>query len=124
MLSLLIAHIVITALCLWSGFLFYKFFPVKNGDGRPIIYLAISGLILLTSLTQIIALFFPINIYTRLVIFGILIFLSIYKRGNTRLFIANVRMTPSLILFIIVWAVVLLINSGPILMDDTDSYHI
>ncbi len=123
MLSLLIAHIIITALCLWSGHLFYKFFPAKNAS-RPIIYLAISGLILLTALTQIIALFFPINVYTRLIVLGILLLLSIYKRENTKVFIGKIRMSPSMILFFVVWAIILLMSAGPIVMDDTESYHI
>jgi hypothetical protein len=124
MLSLLIAHIIITALCLWSGYLFYKFFPGKNREGRPIIYVAVSGLILLTTLTQILALFFPIDLFTRLAVIGILVLLSIYKRKNTTLFIAKIRITPSLILFFIVWAIILLMSAGPVIMDDTESYHI
>ena len=122
MLSLLIAHIIITAFCLWSGSLFYKFFPVKNGN-RQIIYLAISGLILLTTFTQIILLFFPINIYTKLVILGILVLLSFYKIKNTKVIIAK-KISPSLILFFIAWGIILLINAGPTMMDDTESYHI
>jgi hypothetical protein len=124
MLSLLIAHIIITALCLWSGFIFYKFFPSKNGEGRPIIYLAISGLILLTGLTQIVALFFPINIYTKLIIVAILIILSIYKRENTKIFFAKIKFSPSILLFFIAWLIILMINAGPLIMDDTESYHI
>ena len=124
MLSLFIAHIIISTLCLWSGFLFYKFFPLKNGEGRPIIYWAISGLILLTCLTQIIALFFPINIYTKIVVLGILVLLSIYKRENTKFVIAKIKISTSLILFFIVWAIILLINAGPTIMDDSESYHI
>lgn len=124
MFSLLIAHIIITALCLWSGFLFYKFFPAKNGEKRPVIYLALSGLILLTIFTQVIALFFPINVYSRLAILGILVLLSIYKRDNTKFIIARIKITPSLVLFFIVWAIILLINAGPIIMDDTESYHL
>lgn len=124
MLSLLVAHIFITALCLWSGLLFYKFFAIKNHQNKPIIYLAVSGLILLTTLIQVIALFFPINLYTVLVVIGILVLLSIYKRKNTKLFIAKIRITPSLILFFIVWAIILLMSAGPLIMDDTESYHI
>ena len=32
--------------------------------------------------------------------------------------------TLSLILFLLIWAVILLINAGPTMMDDTESYHI
>src|SRR4030095_13148392 len=123
MLSLLFYQIIITLICLWSGILFYKFFPAKN-EPRPIIYYLISGLILLTSLTQIIVLFFPITIYTRFGILGLLILLSIIKRKNTNFFIPEFKVSASLILFFIVWAILLLINAGPTTMDDTESYHI
>jgi len=123
MLSLLFYQIIITLTCLWSGILFYKFFPEKN-ESRPIIYYLVSGLILLTSLTQIIVLFFPITFYARLGILGLLILLSIIKRKNTKFFIPEIKVSASLILFFIVWAVILLINAGPTMMDDTESYHI
>jgi hypothetical protein len=123
MLSLLFYQIIITLICLWSGILFYKFFPAKK-DPRPIIYYLIGGLILLTSLTQIIVLFFPITIYTKFGILGLLILLSIIKRKNTNFFIPEIKVSESLILFFIVWAIILLINAGPTMMDDTESYHI
>ena len=123
MLSLLFYQIIITLVCLWSGILFYKFFPKKN-ESRPIIYYLVSGLILLTSLTQIIVLFFPINFYTMFGILGLLILLSIIKRKNTKNFIPKIKVSASLILFLIFWATILLINAGPTMMDDTESYHI
>src|SRR5688572_2891322 len=123
MLSLLIAHIIITVCCYWSGFLFYKFLPVTNKP-RPAIYYLLSGLILLTAFTQIIVLFYPITIYTRLGIAGLLIILSFYKREKIKVFIPKIKFSAPLVLFVIVWVVILLINAGPTIMDDTDSYHI
>src|SRR6188768_2272297 len=123
MLSLLFYQIIITLICLWSGILFYKFFPAKN-ESRPIIYYLVSGLILLTSLTQIIVLFFPITFHTRFGILGLLILLSVIKRKNAKIFIPKLKVSASLILFLIFWATILLINAGPTMMDDTESYHI
>jgi len=123
MLSLLFYQIIITLTCLWSGILFYKFFPTKN-ESRPIIYYLLSGLILLTSLTQVIALFFPISFYTMSGIVGLLILLSIIKRKNTNFFIPKMKVSTYLILFFISWVIILLINAGPTMMDDTESYHI
>jgi len=123
MLSLLFYQIIITLICLWSGILFYKFFPGKN-ETRPPIYYLVSGLILLTSLTQIIVLFLPITIYTKFGILGLLILLSIIKRKSTKFSIPKIKISASLILFFIVWAIILLINAGPTMMDDTESYHI
>ena len=123
MLSLLFYQIIITLICLWSGILFYKFFPVKN-ESRPIIYYLLSGLILITTLTQIIILFFPINFYTKCAIIGLLILLSIFKRGNSNFPILKIKFSASLVLFFIIWAIIILIGSGPTMMDDTESYHI
>ena len=123
MLTLIFYQIIITLSCLWSGILFYKFFPQKN-ESRPIIYYLITGLILLTSLTQIIVLFFPINAYTRFGLLGLLILLSIIKRKNTKFFIPEIKLSASLVLLFIFWAVILLTNAGPTMMDDTESYHI
>jgi len=122
MLSLLIAHIIITALCLWSGMLFYKFFPVKN-EPRSIIYYLFSGLILLTALTQILVLFFPINIYIKIGVFCFLILLTLYKKKSAKLLFDKFNLSSS-ILFFILWLIILLISAGPTIMDDTESYHI
>ena len=123
MLSLLFYQIIITLVCLWSGILFYKFFPPKN-EPKPIIYYLVSGLILLTFLTQIIVLFFPITIYIKFGVLGFLILLSIFKPKNSKFFIPKIQVSASLILFFVVWAIILLINAGPTMMDDTESYHI
>jgi len=123
MLTLIFYQIIITLSCLWSGILFYKFFPQKN-ESRPIIYYLVTGLILLTSLTQIIVLFFPINVYTKIGLLGLLILLSIIKRKNTKFFIPEIKVSASLVLFFIFWAIILLTNAGPTMMDDTESYHI
>ena len=123
MLTLIFYQIIITLSCLWSGILFYKFFPQKN-ESRPVIYYLITGLILLTSLTQIIVLFFPINVYTKFGLLGLLILLSIIKRKNTKFFIPEIKVSASLVLLFIFWAVILLTNAGPTMMDDTESYHI
>lgn len=123
MLSLLFYQIIITLVCLWSGILFYKFFSVKN-ESRPIIYYLLSGLILITTLTQIIVLFFPINFYTKCGIIGLLILLSIFKRGNSNFPTLKIKFSASLVLFFIIWAIIILISSGPTMMDDTESYHI
>ena len=124
MLSLLIAHIIITTFCWWSGFLFYNFFSRENSESKSFIHYAITGLILLTLLTQIIAIFFPVNIYTKLVIIGILVLLSLLKGKKINISIPRIELSASLLLFIIAWAIILLIGSGPVTMDDTESYHI
>lgn len=130
MLSLLIAHIIITAGCTWSGFLFYKLFRRNDPEPRSLIFYAISGLILLTVFVQIVALIFPIGIYTQLVVAAIL-FLSILLRWNNFKDLYKRSLSGfaswsilSFALFFISWLIILLINAGATMMDDTDSYHI
>src|SRR5688572_18243661 len=123
MLSLIFCQVIVTFICFWSGSLFYKFLPEKN-ERRPIIFYLISGLILLSTLTQIVVLFFPINIYTKIGVVGLLILLSVFKKGGLKFFIPQIKSPVPLILFFIAWAIILLINAGPIIMDDTESYHI
>ena len=129
MLSALINHIIITLSCLVSGILFYSLFPQKN-ESRPFVFYLLSGLILLTACMQIIAIFYPINVHIQLCV-GIilLLFVAIKWHRHKGLFkkLSNEFLSwPVLtrILFFIVWLAILLINAGPVIMDDTESYHI
>jgi len=129
MLSLLIAHIIITVSCLWCGFLFYKFLPGKV-ESQPIIFYLISGLILFTFFTQIIALFYPIDLAIQLVFAVFLLVPAFFRRTDLKNLYkklsAEYASWPilSLLLFFLTWFIVLLINVGPTMMDDTESYHI
>ena len=129
MLALLVAHIIITASCLWNGFLFYK--SVSKGNvHKPMIFYLISGLILLTILAQIIVLFFPLGSIIQLVIAIILLTSAALKWNDCKNLFKNIffefstSSTLSKILFLLSWTVILLINAGPTMMDDTESYHI
>jgi len=129
MLSLLIAHIIITASCLWAGFLFYKLVSKQNVE-RPIIYYLVSGLISLTIVAQIIVLFFPVGLMTQLSIGTVLLALAVARWNDCKSLFKKILIDlpgrPSLpsILFFLAWIIVLLINAGPAMMDDTESYHI
>ena len=129
MLSLLIAHIIITACCFWSGSLFYKLISKENVQ-RPMIFYLISGLISLTILAQIIVLFFPLGSIPKLVLATILLASAIFKWNDCKNLFKKILVefstwsTLSLILFLLAWVVILLINAGPTMMDDTESYHI
>lgn len=129
MLSLLVTHIIITASCLLSGVLLYNFFS-KNIEAKPTTFYLISGLVLLTSVTQMLTLFFPIGSYIQLFVFAFL-FLALLLKWNTyknifRNILSGLSSWSvlSTVLFFISWAIILLINAGPVIMDDTESYHI
>ncbi|HEX6170512.1 MAG TPA: hypothetical protein VFZ33_12495 [Chitinophagaceae bacterium] len=129
MLSLLIAHIIITACCFWSGSLFYKLISKENVQ-RPMILYLISGLISLTILAQVIALFFPLGSIPKLVLAAILVLSVALKWNDCKnsfkkiVFEFSTWSILSLLLFLLAWVIILLINAGPTMMDDTESYHI
>jgi len=129
MLSLLTAHIIIIASCLWSGFLFYKLIS-REDIQKPIIFYLVSGLILLSTLAQIIVLFFPIESITQLILATILLASAVLKWNDCKKLFKKAFLEfstcsfLSLIIFLLLWLVVLLINAGPTMMDDTESYHI
>ena len=75
MLILLVSHMVISICCLYSGILFYNLFQKKN-ESHSLLFYLISGLILLTGITQIITLFIPINWQVQLALM-ILLFFSV-----------------------------------------------
>ena len=129
MLSVLIAHIAITFTCLVSGMIFYSLFGQKK-EQRPAIFYLISGLILLTTITQIVVLFFPVGLLVKLVTVAIIFIFLFAKWNSYQATLKNIKAelstlsAISLTIFFIVWLVILLFNAGPIIMDDTESYHI
>jgi hypothetical protein len=129
MLSLLLAHIIITACCFWSGFLFYKLIS-RKAIQRPIIFYLISGLVLFTVIAEFIVLFFPIGSIVQVVLVIFLLAIAVFKWNDcknlfkTIFFEFSTWPTLLLILFFLTWTVILLINAGPTMMDDTESYHI
>ena len=129
MLSLLTVHIIITACCFWSGSLFYKLISKENVQ-RPIIFYLVSGLISLTIPAQIFVLFFPIGSTAKLVLASILTASVALKWNDCKnlfkkiVFEFSTWSTLSLTLFLLAWVIILLINAGPTMMDDTESYHI
>jgi len=129
MLSLLTAHIIITACCFWSGYLFYTLIAKENVQ-RPIIFYLVSGLVSLTILAQIIALIFPIGSITKSILATILLASALFKWNDCKNLFKRIFLefatwpTTSLIFLSLSWAIVLIINAGPTMMDDTESYHI
>lgn len=133
MLSLFLLHIIITGVCLCAGFLFYESVPknkYENNGYRPLIIYLISGLICLTIFFQVLVLFFPINIVSQVVSVLLLIMLALFRKKAFSNFITHVvseikKQSP---LFFIttcaIWLLLLFLNAGKTMMDDTESYHI
>ena len=129
MLSLLAAHIIISFSCLVSGLLFYTLFG-KQRAAKPLVYYLISGLVLLTMLAQLVVLFFPVGLYTQLSFTVVILLYALLQRRAFVELLKKLRAefatwpALSLLLFFISWLIVLLINAGPVIMDDTESYHL
>ncbi len=129
MLTLLFVHIIISSTCLWAGFLFYKYI-IRSSETRPVIFYIISGLILLTALSQWLVLSLPLSTTIQIAIGVVLLLLGLSKRKDCkqvfRILFEEIKAMPLLTraILVLVWLLILIINSGPILMDDTDSYHI
>lgn len=130
MLSLLIIHIVITAICSLTGLLFYSVLFKKNGPSRPLIFYPFTGLIVITGIAQLAVLFIPIDTVFTIYLLLFVLVTAFFKRNEVRLFyqevLAKMRSKPSTQLFfaICAWLMILVLNAGPTMMDDTDSYHI
>lgn len=129
MLAILISHIIITACCLWSGFLFYRVFSSSQKQVSLIQY-AFSGLILLTGITQVAVIFTPADgFYTGSLIL-LLVLLVLIRKQDFKKFLSLIheQLTAvpllSKLFFLLLWLMILIINSGPVMMDDTESYHI
>ncbi len=133
MLSLFLFHIIITIICLCAGFLFYESLPknkFENNGFRPLIVYLISGLIGLTIFFQVLVLFLPINIISQCISILLLFMASIFRKKAFLKFIQHVVSEirrHSLLFFVAlcsIWLLLLLLNAGKTMMDDTESYHI
>lgn len=129
MLFILLLHIIIIAGCLWTGFLFYTYI-LNTKEKKPFVFYAITGLIVLSLIAQIGVLFLPINLLFSATVFFLLTIIAFLKLKIFNQFCkalsAEVSSLPISIKFfmIFLWLMIVVTNSGPTMMDDTESYHI
>ncbi|WP_152267438.1 LIC_10190 family membrane protein [Agriterribacter humi] len=130
MLLMLFLHVFITISCLWAGYLYYRLINGNTKSGKHFIIHAINGLIILTLLTQLSALFIPIGNVFSLLLFLLLILSAVYMRKTFTGLLKNIfsnitRLSVAgKICLVCLWLIVLMLNTGPLIMDDTESYHI
>jgi hypothetical protein len=131
MLLLICFHIFITAICSLTGFLFYFFILKKEeAKGKPLIFYPVTGLIVTTLISQLAVLFIPIDKYFFLSFCVFIFLLFIIKRNRIIPFYKNAftnlrkRSVISILLISAGWLTILVLNAGPTMMDDTESYHI
>ncbi len=130
MLYLVVCYLVITCVCLWVGLLFYSFFKQEQQSSRTIFQYLITGLIVLSSFAQWIVLIFPLTAVSLFFILCLCFLFTVFRRKTIRkIFIQyvvrrgqkNIWFLTCLICFSLM---ILVLNAGPVRMDDTDSYHI
>ena len=129
MLFLMFCYIGITCICLCAGILFYSFF-CREGGQRTIIHFILTGLMLVTAIGQWIALVLPLNALSLFFIFGLIIVFTIARRKQVWNLLLNfkgnfeVRDKTFVGCFFCLFLMIMVLNAGPFIMDDTDSYHI
>lgn len=135
MLYLALMYCIISLACLFAGLLVYEllsFFGIisHGAPEKPLVVYAITGLIFITAIAQWVVLFLPLNIFSTLAVltFLILCCLGFKKKIQARfaLILASLRkLSPiSLVIAGILFLMILTLNAGPVIMDDTESYHI
>ena len=130
MLFLMLCYIGITCICLWAGILFYSFFNDRKESGKAILQLLLTGLIMVTAIGQWVVLFFPLNVFVIFFILCVCIIFTIICKRRAWILVLNcaneIREKNLLFLgcFICYFLMILVLNAGPFMMDDTDSYHI
>jgi len=128
MLSLLAFHLTVTVICFLWGFCFYE--CISKNHTMPLISYFITGLIFITAIGQIISLFIPLNASTNIIILllpviPVLLKLNYFKH-KIQSFKQNFRPIPRLGFLLLgsIYFLIIILNAGPIMMDDTGSYHI
>ena len=130
MLFLMFCYIGITCVCLWAGILFYSLFNNRKESKKAILQLLLTGLIMVTAIAQWIVLFFPLDVFVIFFVLCVCIIFTIIFRRRAWIIMINcaneIREKDLLFLgcFLCYILLILVLNAGPFMMDDTDSYHI
>src|SRR4051812_34732314 len=133
MLAILLFYFLISFSCLWAGYVVYHMYivryPVELEEKKSWLIYMLWGLLSFTIIGQIIELLLPLNQYSWV---AVLLMLLIASVSNKNIFASFRRYLASLILKdrllivtgVMVLCLVAILNAGPTMMDDTESYHI
>lgn len=117
--------LLISTHCL--GYLFFKY--ITKSLTPSFTYVSMTGLMLIALLGQIISIFYPTNFQDTLFSIPILLIICITDknyREEIKSIFANIRNASPLLLTAgtILYLLFLLLSAGPVIMDDSESYHI
>lgn len=134
MLYLALHYFVTSVICMVAGIVFYELMPalqrVDRPASKPAFVYFLTGLIVLTGIGQWVILAFPLQWPAQLLLLLLLAGLSLVVRKGLAARLQDLcnrfRQSSPLLkcCFPALLLVVLLLNAGPSLMDDTDSYHL
>jgi hypothetical protein len=130
MLYLILCYFGITSICLWAGILFYSFIDLGKVTNRPITHYLITGLISVTVISQWIVLAYPLTLFSLSFILFFLLMLTLIRKDQIHVICRHYFSPTNIIDFLVFGSLfcfclmILVLNSGPFRMDDTDSYHV
>jgi hypothetical protein len=134
MIYLLSYYLAASFFCLWTGLLLNAWLPDFSSRGqaaqKPLVSYLITGLVGLTACGQWLALLMPLDSRALTFTLALLLLLSIFRWRQInsqleKLLLGIGRPAPFLIFCLAsLLLMVLVLNAGPSLMDDTASYHI
>lgn len=135
MLLILLLQLLISIASLLAGFVFYSFIGLtqepsdSNISPRPLINYFITGLVLFTTVSQLAQLIWPLNNLTTLALLGLVLMGTYFTRKDLPAIFKRIRKDFSNIHplalsgIIIIGLLLAVMASGPVIQDDSDSYH-
>jgi hypothetical protein len=135
MLYLLLMYVIISGVCFLAGTLFYLLVHKPMIDviavKRPVVVYLLTGLMVLTGIGQCLVLFTPLTALLSSLVMAAVLIMSFFFRKRLQPAFESLRIFKQLPGKIIAWAglgmllfMILVLNGGPTMMDDTESYHI
>lgn len=132
MLAIALLQLFACICCLAAGIIFYELMPLRRPAGvqRPLIMVLITGLLCLSFVEQLLVLVIPVNQRVAVCLLLIFVIVALIKKNQVIPILfrylnrAKKAGMAAWILTGIVWLLLLQLSSGPVIMDDTGSYHI
>jgi hypothetical protein len=133
MLYLVLMYGIISLACLLAGILCYQLPFLQEREtlpAKPFTVYCLTGLMVISAAAHWLALFFPLNLFTSVTVLVILAALTVLlrKRVQPTLLVITKNLRQLSLISVLALAgfgiMVITLNAGLTMMDDTESYHI
>lgn len=132
MLAIALLQLFACISCFAAGIIFYQLIPWRGAASqqRPLIMVLITGMVCLSFFDQLLVLVIPVNQQVAVwLLLSLAAIMLIKKNQFTPILSEYARKARHAGIFVwmlagMAWLLFLLLSSGPIIMDDTGSYHI